>query len=184
VALAAGPDLADYPLRIRIVHYNFHRPDMHESKAEVEGMPDMIDGEGHADLFENGEPRAFEFTNSCVEPLYVSFGYETLDARWKKPNKVLEVLVPGDVKKKKAATWTTFTACELHTAMQGKIAYLWKADGSVVEVPAQAFKDWMVKWQYDPEKGKNVPVTPAAAAAGGSGPSSPQPGSPQTGKPQ
>jgi hypothetical protein len=183
-ALASGPDPADYPLRIRIVHYNFHRPDMRESKAEVEGMPDMIDGEGHADLFENGEPRAFEFTNSCIEPLYVAYGYETLDARWKKQNKVLEVLVPGDGKRKKATTWTTFTTCELHTSMKSGIAYLWKADGSVVEVPSQAFKDWMVKWQYDPEKGKNLPVKPDADPAGKAGQDSSQPGSPAPAKPQ
>ena len=60
-ALASGPDPADYPLRIRIVHYNFHRPDMRESKAEVEAF-NKADPYTQAGVFETVTIQAMRIT--------------------------------------------------------------------------------------------------------------------------
>jgi hypothetical protein len=49
-------------------------------------------------------------------------------------------------------------------------------NGSLEEEPAAKFKEWMVKHEYDPEHGKDLPVTaahessPAQAPAGGNAP--------------
>jgi hypothetical protein len=36
----------------------------------------------------------------------------------------------------------------------------------VIEIPAAKFKEWMVKYQYDPEHGKEVPVAPDPESPG------------------
>jgi hypothetical protein len=156
--LAGGRDPADYPLRVHILHYNSHAPNNRDSKSFT-GLPDYIEGVGHADLFENGEPRGFQFTNSCTDPLTISGSYETYPARWKKKEKTLEILVPQAGK-----PWN-MVACDLRTEMRTGLAYFWTED-SVVEESTAAFKDWMVKHQYDPEKGKDVPIEPTLAPDG------------------
>ena len=45
---------------------------------------DDVDGEGRANLYENSQPRGFDFKYVCDERLMNSMGYETFPARWKK----------------------------------------------------------------------------------------------------
>jgi hypothetical protein len=77
-ALAGKTSAADFPLRVHIFSYNGH-------SHYYDRSLDMVDGEGRANLFENGEPRGFDFSYRCADRLRVSPGYETYLARWKKP---------------------------------------------------------------------------------------------------
>jgi hypothetical protein len=75
-----------------------------------------------------------------------SEGYETYPARWRKPGKELEILLPamGGV-------------CDLKVEMKPDIVYH-RHKGSLSEEPAAKYKEWMAKVQYDPEHGKNQPL--------------------------
>lgn len=153
----ASHNPADYPLRVHIYKHNgVSHYGGFGGASSLEG----VDGEGRANLYENSQPRAFDFHYECEERLMNSVGYETLPARWKKPNVELEVLVPGSGK-----------TCKFHVTMQDGIAYH-VHDGKFGEEPAEKFQAWMVKVQYDPEHGKNEPIKPVEAAASGLDPAS------------
>jgi len=158
--LAGGHDPAQYPLRVHVFQFNSHSHYYEQRTLE------RVDGEGRANLYENGQPRGFDFSYLCYERLRVSAGFETYMARWKKQDRVLEILLP--VFGKPGAT----DACELKVDM--KDAAYFRHNGGLDEEPAAKFKEWMDRHQYDPEHGKNEPVqvapihaapTPAPAAA-------------------
>ncbi|WP_420239368.1 hypothetical protein ACOBR2_07285 [Telmatobacter bradus] len=146
-SLWAAHNPADYPLRVHIFrhsgvsHYNWS-----DTLSDV-------DGEGRANLYENGQPRGFDFRYECESRLMNSVGYDTLPARWKKPNAELEVLLTDANK-----------TCKFHVAMKDGVVYR-KHDGEVQEGPADKFKAWMDKYQYDPEHGKNIPIKPEEPSA-------------------
>jgi hypothetical protein len=144
--LAGSPNVANYPLRVHVVQ-NSNRTHYHDR------IVDYVDGEGRADLYENGQPRGFNYGFRCDDRVRLSEGYETYPARWKKPGAELEILQP--VLGKPGATW----ACTLKVEMKENIVYV-RHNGLVDERPAAEFKEWMDKRQYDPEHGKDVP-TPA-----------------------
>jgi hypothetical protein len=154
--LAGGHSAADFPLRVHIFQFNAHSHYAYRSL-------DTVDGEGRANLYENGEPRGFDFAYRCGDRLRGSAGYETYMARWKKPGRELEVLLP--VFGKPGAT----ESCDLKVDMKDS-AYF-RHNGLLGEEPAAVFKQWMDKHQYDPEHGKNEPVStapePAAPPAAG-----------------
>jgi hypothetical protein len=158
-AQAKGPDPADFPLRVHILKNSSRSRHARESKSFGEG--DYLDGEGGADLFENGQPTGFEFTYSCIDPLRASAAYATYPARWKKRGKTLEILIPQPGK-----PWNMET-CELQTTMRPGLAYAWNdQDDAVVEQSAAVFKAWMVAHRYDPEKDMDDPLEDPPAAAG------------------
>src|SRR5690349_10512305 len=68
---------ADYPLRLHIFHASgttfFHNR-----------VPEEVRGDGRANLFEYGEPRAVDFSFVCPQKVQPSFGFETYPAKWKK----------------------------------------------------------------------------------------------------
>jgi len=146
---ASGPDPADYPLRVLVFKNTFQPRDARAAK--LKDGPDYVDGMGVANLFENGTPRAFEYSYSCIEGMRASSLYETFPARWKKKDKTLQILLPRPLK-----PWDSVT-CDLRAEMRDGTAFFWKDDDLAVE-SAAAFKDWMVKHQYDPENDKNDPV--------------------------
>ncbi len=159
---AESKNPADYPLRVHIFTHNqttfYHMRNAEESK-----------GEGRANLFANGDVRGVDFTYDCSEKVKVSFGYETYPAKWKKPNQELVVLMPVFGK---AGSYFT---CNFKTDVKD-YAYV-THDGKMGSEPPAQFKAWMVKHDYDPEHGKNVPVkleTQPAAAAPASAPSAQQ----------
>jgi hypothetical protein len=141
----ASHNPADYPLR---VHIYSHNGVSHYSGYGGSHSLEGVDGEGRANLYENSQPRAFDFHYECEERLMNSGGYDTLPARWKKPNEELEVLI-----------LVTGKTCKFHVAMQDGIAYH-NHNGKFGEEPAEKYKAWMDKVQYDPEHGKNVPIKP------------------------
>jgi hypothetical protein len=143
--LAGSPNVANYPLRVHVVSNN-NRTHYHDR------LVDYVDGEGRADLYENGQPRGFDYGFRCDDRVRLSDGYETYPARWKKPGSELEILQP--VMGKPGATWV----CNLKVEMKDFV-YI-RHNGLVDEKPAAEFKEWMDKRQYDPEHGKNEP-TPA-----------------------
>jgi len=151
--LAGGHKASDFPLRVHIFEHNSHSHYSHR-------MLDYVDGEGRANLYENGVPRGFEYGYRCMERLRNSDGYETFMARWKKPGKTLEILQPVFGKPDAAET------CELSVEMKETAYY--KKGGALGEESPEIFKEWMVKHEYDPEHGKNEPVSPAPGAAGAS----------------
>lgn len=135
----------DFPLRVSIFQFNGH-------SRYAMGTLDAVDGEGRANLFENGEPRGFDFAYQCHIRLMGSDGYETFMARWKKPGRELEVLMP--VLGGKASDMNT---CNLKVTLKDGTAYYRRNGVLAVETSAQ-YKDWMSKHDYDPEHGKNQPT--------------------------
>lgn len=165
-AHAGKVNSADFALRVHIFSYNGH-------SHYYDRSLDMVDGEGRANLYENSQPRGFDFSYRCADRLRVSAGYETYMARWKKPGQVLEILLPVFGKP------NAVEGCELKVLMKDT-AYF-RHNGLVGEEPASVFKDWMLKHQYDPEHGLNEPVKTDAAQPTGAQPTQPQPpaGQPQ-----
>ena len=155
-APAATRDPADYPLRVHILKNVSQSRHSREGKGFKSDNPDYLDGQGVADLFENSQPTGFSFSYSCVDPLESSEGYGTYPARWKKWGKSIEILIPQAGK-----PWNLET-CVLQAEMRTGLVFYWKA-GHIVEEGSAVFKDWMVKHQYDPEKGL---VDPASEVAG------------------
>ena len=153
VNLTAKPNAADYPLRVHVFGFN--------GTEHYHGQSlDQVDGEGRANLYENSDPKGFDFNYSCGNRLRVSAGFETYPARWKKPGQTLEILLPEFGKP------NAVESCELKVIMKDK-AYF-RRNGLLGEEPAAAFKDWMLKHKYDPEHGLNEPIRvqqdlPAAA---------------------
>lgn len=142
---AESKNPADYPLRVHI--FNRSETNFHHNR-----MLDESKGEGRANLFANGDVHALDFNFECSAKLKPSFGYETYPAKWKKPGEELVILLPVFGK-----TGNYFT-CNFKTDVKD-FAYL-QHDGIMSsETPAQ-FKTWMIKHDYDPEHGKNIPTKP------------------------
>ena len=149
---AESKNPADYPLRLHIFNrnetsfYRFHSID--EAK-----------GEGRANLFANGEVHGVDFNFDCGEKIKPSFGYETYPAKWKKQGKTLVVLMPVFGKS------GSFYTCDFNTDVKD-YAYISHKGELGQESPAD-FKAWMLKHQYDPEHGRNMPVKSTNAGAPG-----------------
>ena len=150
VAVAGSPNTADYPLRVHLYQVSQH-------SHYVRGMLDFVDGEGRANLFENSEAHAFDYRFRCGERLMTSPGYETYLARWRKPGRELDILLPVMGKPNAAGS------CVLKVEMKNS-AYV-RHNGALEEQPVAAFKEWMEKHQYDPEHGRNESVNQASSAA-------------------
>lgn len=138
-ALAASHNPADYPLRVHIFRHN-------SVSHYYDRSLETVDGEGRANLFENSDAHGIDFRYHCDNRLMNSIGYETYRARWKKPGKELELL--------QTAMGGT---CDFKVDVKESVVYR-KHKGVVSEVPAADFKEWMIKHQYDPEHGKELPV--------------------------
>ena len=141
--LGESKNPADYPLRIHIFGRN-------ETNFYHGRMVDESKGEGRANLFENGEARGVDFSFECPEKLKASFGFETYPTKWKKPGQELIVLLPVFGKS------NAYFTCNLKTQLKD-YAYF-SHDGKMGSEPIASFKTWMVKHDYDPERGKNLPV--------------------------
>jgi hypothetical protein len=143
IAANAGKlNMADFPLRVHIFGFN-------GAAHYYAGSLNSVDGERRANLYENGEPRGFDFSYNCADRLRMSPGFETYMARWKKPGKTLEILLPVFGKPDASET------CDLKVLMKDT-AYM-RRNGLLGEEPASVFKDWMIKHKYDPEHGLNQP---------------------------
>jgi hypothetical protein len=134
----------DFPLRVHIFSHNSHSHYYHLTL-------DYVDGEGRANLYENGAPRAFDYNYRCGDRLINSISYETYLARWKKPGRTLEILLPAMGKPDSQNT------CEVKVDMKESMAY-YRHNGLIEEETSAAFKEWMQRHDYDPEHGKNLPV--------------------------
>ena len=149
---------ADYPLLLHVFGRSettfYHNRQAEEAK-----------GEGRANLYEGGEPKGVDFQFECDHKLQVSSGYETYPARWKKPGAELVILQPEFGKP------GSFDTCHLKVQMKD-FAYFMR-EGRLGSEPAAAFKQWMMKHDYDPEHGKNTPVAASAAAGASPAPNAP-----------
>lgn len=158
-AVAESHNPADYPLRVHI----FRRSEttFYHHRVEEEAK-----GEGKANLFENGDPKGIDFQFECDNKLQTSSGAETFPARWKKPGEELVILQP----KFGSGGYDT---CKLKVIVK-EYAY-YAHNGSLGTEPIAAFKQWMIRHNYDPEHGKQgnfgasstpeQPGTPASAHA-------------------
>ena len=153
--LAASHNPADYPLRVHIFSHNSYS---HYSGPSGIRSLDVVDGEGRANLYENGEPKGMDFRYHCDSRIMNSAGYETYLAKWKKPGVELQVLLPAGGGK-----------CDLHVDVKPNVVYV-RHNGSLNEMPAVKFKQWMVRHEYDPEHGKDLPVSPEPAGSESSAP--------------
>lgn len=141
---AESKNPADYPLRIHV--FGRQQTTFYHNRMEDEAK-----GDGRANLFESGTPHAVNFSYDCSEKVRASFGYETYAAKWKKPGLELVVLMPVFGKP------NAYFTCNFKTDIKKDMAYAAK-DGRMGEEPADQFKAWMVKHDYDPEHGKDMPV--------------------------
>jgi hypothetical protein len=141
--IAESKNPADYPLRLHVFPHD-QTAFYHNRNA------DEFKGDGRANLFSNGDVHAVDFTYDCSEKLRASFGYETYPAKWKKPNQELTVLLPVFGKA------NTYFTCNIKTDVKDS-AYV-AHDGRLGSESSTQFKAWMVKHDYDPEHGKNLPV--------------------------
>ncbi len=153
VMVAESKNPADYPLRVHIFkaeETTFYHGEVARSSK----------GDGRANLFAGGDVHGVNFSFDCAEKVKASFGFETYPAKWKKQGQELTVLLPVFGK-----TGAFFT-CDLKTDVKD-FAYA-SQKGTLQEEPAADFKKWMVKHDYDPEHGKNMPskAAPAGDAAG------------------
>jgi hypothetical protein len=149
-ASAQSKNPADYPVRVLIFSRN-------ETTFYHNRYADEAKGEGRLNLFAAGEVHGVDFSFDCPEKLKDSFGYSTYPAKWKKPDKELTVLLPVFGK-----TGSYFT-CTLKTDVKA-FAYT-RHNGQLVSEPSDAYKAWMVKHEYDPEHGKDMPVKTEPQAA-------------------
>jgi hypothetical protein len=152
---AESHNLADYPLRIHI----FRRTETtfyHNRQAEE------TKGEGRANLFEGGEPKGLDFQYECEKKLQTSSGFETFPAKWKKPGQEVVILQPQFGK-------NGYDTCRLKVMVKD-FAYV-THNGVLNTEPANVFKQWMSKHDYDPEHGKDSP-TQSAPAPGAAPPNS------------
>jgi hypothetical protein len=140
---AESKNPADYPLRIHI--YGRSQTTFYHGRSADESK-----GDGRANLFANGEVYGVDFSYDCSEKLRASIGYETYQAKWKKPNQELVVLLPVFGK-----TNAYFT-CNLKTGMKDDVYVT--HNGGMTSEPSSEFKAWMVRHNYDPEHGKNIPA--------------------------
>jgi hypothetical protein len=161
-ASASKVKTSDFPLRVHVFSTNFDR---FYSHRELE----QVNGEGRANLYENGQPQAFDFTYECSAHVMHSPGGETYMARWKKPGRDLQLILP--VMGGKPGDMNT---CDLKVILKPESAYT-SHNGAIGEEPAAAFKKWMDDHQYDPEHGKDQAINPPKPAA-------PQPAVAQAGK--
>ena len=171
-ALADSKNPADYPLRLHI----FGRSQTEFYYSRMRSL-DETQGDGRANLYENGEARGLDFNYQCSYKVRASFGYETYPARWKKQGKTLVVLLPVFGQSGK------FFTCDFNADMKD-FAYAQGKNGLHSE-PVAEFKLWMQRHDYDPEHGKEVPVRgngngdrspmPAPEGSGEAGPPPPPP---------
>ncbi len=148
-ALAGSPDAAKYPLRVYIFRFAVQPSHSREPKHPFD-MPDYVSGMGQADLFENGEPRGFQFNYSCTVEMRASGSYSTFPARWKKHEKTLEILLP------RKGTSEDMESCDLQAEMMPGQVFFWK-DGVVSVESSALLKSWMVKHKFDPESSDEQP---------------------------
>ncbi|MBV9759185.1 MAG: hypothetical protein JO340_01360 [Acidobacteriaceae bacterium] len=151
-APAGNVNVADFPLRVHLFQVSQH-------SHYYRGQMDFVDGEGRANLYENSEARGFDYSFRCGERLMTSSGFETYLARWKKPGRELELVLPvmGNPNAAKS--------CSLKVELKNSV-YL-RHNGSLEQEPVAAYKAWMEKHQYDPEHGRNEPVNLTPATANG-----------------
>jgi hypothetical protein len=161
VARSESHNPSDYPLRIHI-----YRIDRHT--RYYRGMVEWVDGEGRANLFENGDPKGIDFAYTCGNRFTNSSGFETYPAKWKKPGRSL-VLLYHQIGS------TSMDTCELKVDVKD-FAYV-SHNGVLSTEPTNVFKDWMIKQQYDPEHGKDRPAfTQRQQSSPPPPPSAPEPG--------
>jgi hypothetical protein len=153
VALA-GHNPVDYPLRVHIFMFSGYS---HYYRTRSSSSLDAVDGEGRANLYQNGQPRGVDFAYHCGVRLRVSPGFETYMAKWKKQDRVLEILMP-----KLGGKPGDMDSCELNVTAKEDTVYI-RQNGLMNETPAAKYKAWMDAHQYDPEHGKNNPVNPPPA---------------------
>jgi hypothetical protein len=143
-AVAESKSPADYPLRLALLGQQ-------EIQRFHNGVAEEAKGDGRANLFENGVAHAVNFSYDCSEKVRTSFGYETYPAKWKKQGQELVVLMPVFGK---AGSYFT---CNFKTDVK-TFAYARARNGGLGETPAEQYKVWMNKHEYDPEHGKNTPL--------------------------
>ena len=140
---AESKNLADYPLRLHVFGRN-------QTTFYHNHVEDEAKGDGRANLFENGLAHAVNFSYECSEKVRASFGFETYPAKWKKPGQELVVLMPVFGKS------NSYFTCNFKTDVKD-FTYEASKNG-LVSVRPEEYKSWMVKHDYDPEHGKNMPA--------------------------
>jgi len=140
-SLAESHDPADYPLRLHIFKVSSHVHRRH-------GLVWWVEGEGRANIFDNGNPAGIDFAYRCGDRFMDSSGYETYPAKWKRPGETLVILTH------RIGSDTT-EPCDLKVDVK-EFVYLGR--NSEQTGSPEVLKQWMIDHHYDPEHGLNEPV--------------------------
>jgi len=143
-------NIADYTLRIHI--YNKDSTTFYSRRIIEESK-----GEGRGNIFDGSDVHGVDFNFSCDEKLKASFEYESYPARWKKPGRVLTVLLPEFGKS------NTYFTCNLNTDVKDFVYT--RHNGKMSSESPDKYKVWMAKHDYDPVHGKNTPARLSAEDA-------------------
>jgi hypothetical protein len=141
--VAESHNPADYPLRIHIFRVSSH---VHRRN----GVVWWVDGDGRANLFENGNPAGIDFAYRCSDRFMDSSGYETYPAKWRHPGQSLVILthqIGSD----------STEPCVLKVDVK-EFVYMGR-NSDTTGSPA-VLKQWMIDHHYDPEHGLDEPDNP------------------------
>lgn len=139
--------LEDYPVRVQVYQRQVHR---HYYRRHFT----YVSGTGHGNVFEGGQARGIDFAYDCDRAFMDSAGPESYPAAWKKPGGVLTILV-GKMGNPDAA-WK----CDLKVLLK---EFAYQPNGRRLNiVPLADYKAWMVRHNYDPEHGKDIPLPKGA----------------------
>lgn len=151
LALGESKNPADYPLRIHI--FRHYERDFYRFGYLYDAR-----GVGRADLFEGSHVHGVDFNFDCSRGIVSSFGFETYPARWEKTGRRLVVLLPVFGKA------DSYYTCDFNTDVKG-FAYFWDRHGLLDSEPSTSYESWMVRHDYDPVHGKNIPTRTAPQPA-------------------
>lgn len=128
VALTAK-DTADYPLRVELLGNNWHsyRPYPYR---EPTNFRYRVTGRGN--IGDGPTLHAIDFTYDCAMHLPLTVPKETYLAKWKKPQRQLEVLVPVNGKEGK------YEACDMQTTVREGV-YV-KTGQGLIEISQDDYK--------------------------------------------
>jgi hypothetical protein len=142
-SVAESHNPADYPLRLHIFTVSSHVHRHH-------GIVWWVDGDGRANLFENGNPAGVDFAYRCNDRFMNSSGYETYPAKWKNPGQSLVILthqIGSD----------STESCVLKVDVK---EFVYMGRNSEATGSPEVLKQWMIDHHYDPEHGLDEPDSP------------------------
>jgi hypothetical protein len=133
LAVFAGKDPADYPLKVHILQQNWASHNLRYNEHK---------GTGRGNIQEGDAVHAFDFTYNCNFMLTRTAVNQPLSGKWKKPQLRLALL------EEKIGKAGEYQECELKTLVRDGVYML--GQGGITELSQEEYKTW--KAQRDARK--------------------------------